>query len=72
MITAAERLVEYIGPIEGLQGERALMKSDGTVQFNRHDLTRAGVLPDVDQHIDIGVLLAYNWHEFPEGSFALL
>ena len=63
----------YIGPIEHLRGETALIRSTGEepagvvlAQFDRRGLTHSGK-PTADGPLT--KCLAYGWHSFPRSDF---
>jgi len=54
---------EYIGPIEDLRGETALLEMRGNMlmaQFDRH----TAIMPEGHEFVDPGTKVAYGWHKF--------
>ncbi|MHC4704035.1 MAG: hypothetical protein ACYTFQ_26035 [Planctomycetota bacterium] len=60
----------YIGPIEALQGETALILVRGATwmaQFDRHNV----IMPAGSDRVKPGTKLAFGWHTFSRYDWSL-
>lgn len=62
---------EYIGPLEHLQGKKALLRTAThehvVAQFDDQTVTK-----DPNEPGTLGTLLGYGWHAFPEAHFRVI